>query len=164
MAASMAAAVREVDRGQAVSKVTPVSDAVVASLARRRFATLLLGLFSAVALALAAVGVSGVMACAVAQRTRELGIRMALGARRSHVLALVFGQALRLAGIGVAIGIAAAWGLTRFLKSQLFGVKAHDPLTFAAMAGLLAAVAAAACWLPARRAARVDPMVTLRAE
>jgi len=105
-----------------------------------------------------------VMAYSVAQRTREIGIRMALGAAQSRVLGLVIAQGARLAALGVAIGIASALALSRVLRTLLFGVSATDPLTYAAIGGLLALVALGACWLPARRAARVDPIIALRAE
>jgi putative ABC transport system permease protein len=163
-ARAVTAAIHDADPGQAISRVTPVTESIATSLARRRFGTFLLSLFGGLALALAAVGVFGVMACTVAQRTHEIGIRVALGARRAQVLRMVLGQALRLAGAGVALGLGAAWALVRFLQTMLFAVKPYDPLTFGGMAVLLAAVALGACALPARRATKVDPMVTLRAE
>jgi ABC-type antimicrobial peptide transport system permease subunit len=110
------------------------------------------------------VGIYGVTSYLVAQRTHEIGVRMALGAQRGEVLRLVLGQGARMAAIGVAIGGAAALGLTRFMASQLFGVTAHDPLTFGAVAGVIMFVAVAACYVPARRAMRVDPAVALRSE
>jgi putative ABC transport system permease protein len=125
---------------------------------------LLLALFALVALALAAVGVYGVMSYGVVQRTREIGIRMALGARQRDVLRLVVSGGARLAGAGIGIGIALAVGLSRVLRGMLYGVNAFDPLTYSGLALALALVAFVATWLPARRAARVDPNIALRAE
>ena len=134
------------------------------SLGDRRFSLLLLGAFAGLAVVLALVGIYGVMSYTVAQRTREIGIRMALGAAHGRVLALVVTQGLRLAGLGLAIGVGFALALSGVLRSLLFGVTATDPLTYAAVAAALGAIALCACWLPARRAARVDPVVALRAE
>ena len=113
---------------------------------------------------LAAIGIYGVVSYVVAQRQREIGIRMALGARRSHVLQLMLGQGARMALAGLVIGMIAAFALTRLMASMLYGVKPTDAVTFVLAAGLLCAIALAACWIPARRATRVDPMLALRCE
>jgi putative ABC transport system permease protein len=134
------------------------------SIAQPRFRTTLLSLFGAAALLLAAMGIYGVLAYTVAQQTHEIGIRMALGANPGRVLRLVLARGLRLAGAGTAIGVLAALMLTQLLNSLLFGVSATDPVTFVAVAGLLLGVALLACYVPARRAMRVDPMVALRYE
>jgi len=134
------------------------------SLAARRFSMILLGIFAAIALLLSCVGIYGVISYLVGQRTHEIGIRIALGAQRSDVLRLILGQGARMALIGVAIGIAAGLALTRLMGKMLFGVSAHDPLTFAGVAIVLILVALAACYIPARRAMHTDPIVALRYE
>src|SRR5262249_14756811 len=144
--------------------VRSMTDRVQESLARRRFSMFLLTVFAGFALVLATVGIYGVLAFLVRQGTCEIGIRMSLGATQSSVLRLVVGRGLRLAAYGVAVGLVGAFALTRFLESALFGVKSTDPLTFIAIAVLLLAVASLASYIPARRAARIDPMVTLRNE
>jgi putative ABC transport system permease protein len=130
----------------------------------RRYPMLLIGAFAAVALLLAVIGIYGVMSFSVAQRTRELGIRIALGATRREIAGIVVRDAAVLALMGAAIGIPLALALTRLLASLLYGVTARDPLTYASVAALLCAVAMAAAWLPARRATRVDPTEALRAD
>jgi putative ABC transport system permease protein len=165
---SLAAAVRNevtaIDKDQPVADIQTMEQRLTASLAQPRFNMLLLGIFAAVALALAAVGLYGVMAYGVTQRTHEIGIRMALGAQRSNVLKLVVRQGMAMALIGVVLGLAASFALTRVMASLLFGVSATDPLVFTIIALLLAAVAFIASYIPARRAIKVDPMIALRYE
>jgi putative ABC transport system permease protein len=162
--AELQSVVTSLDKNEALSKVRTMDDVIGASVAQPRFSAMLVGLFAALAVVLAAVGLYGLIAYSVGQRTNEIGIRMALGAQRGDVLRLVLGQGARLAVAGVVIGVVASLGLTRLLASLLFGVSAYDPLTFAAMAVLLCVVALAACYIPARRAMKVDPMVALRYE
>jgi putative ABC transport system permease protein len=165
---SLASAVRgqvaALNKDQAVSNVRTMEQVVAQSVAARRFSMLLLTVFAVVALALASLGIYGLMSYAVVQRTREIGMRMALGARGSDVLKLVIGQGMKLTLAGVALGLLASVALTRTIKNLLFGVSATDSATFVAIALLLTAVALLACWIPARRATRVDPLVTLRHE
>jgi putative ABC transport system permease protein len=156
--------IRAIDSALPVAEVRPMADVVGSSIAQPRFRTALLSLFGAAALLLAAIGIYGVLAYTVAQQTREIGIRMALGANPARVLRLVLARGLRLAGTGTLIGVLAALMLTQLLNSLLFGVSATDPATFVAVAGLLLGVALLACYVPARRAMRVDPMVALRYE
>ena len=134
------------------------------SLARPRFNALLLSIFAGTALLLTAIGLYGVMAYSVSQRTNEIGIRIALGAGRSSIFRLVVGQAMTLVGISLVIGLVGAFAVTRLLNSLLFGVGASDPFTFIAIVLLVSGVAFVAAWLPARRATRVDPIIALRAE
>jgi ABC-type antimicrobial peptide transport system permease subunit len=153
-----------VDPDLPIAKVAPLTVIVKDSLTQSRFSMLLLSAFGALALILASIGIYGVVSYSVGQRTREIGVRMALGAQRRNVLGLVLGQGARLAGLGIAIGLVAAIGVTRLMASLLFGVAPRDPLTFFAVPVLLMAIALLACYIPARRAMRVDPMVALRSE
>jgi putative ABC transport system permease protein len=157
-------AIRSVDPQQPIFSIMPMTRILADAGAERRFSLLLLTLFAGIALLLSVIGIYGVMAYATTQRRQEIGIRMALGAGSRQVLGLVIGQGLRLVALGVAIGLTGAWALSRVLTSQLYGVSARDPLTYLAVALLLGAVALAASYLPARRATRVDPMSSLRAE
>jgi predicted permease len=157
-------AVERVNSQQVVYKFETMEETIDRSLAARRFAMDLLGVFAFLALVLACIGIYGVISYLVGQRTNEIGIRIALGAQRVDVFRLVIGEGAKMALLGVALGIAAAWGLTRFMSDQLFGVSAHDPLTFGGVAVLLSIVAVAACYIPARRAMHVDPIVGLRYE
>jgi putative ABC transport system permease protein len=152
------------DDGLAVFRPRTMDEVVADAMQDTSGQTMLLGIFAALALLLASVGIYGVMAYVVTQRTHEIGVRMALGAQQQDVLRLVLGEGSRLTAIGVALGLAAAFALTRLLRSLLFGVTASDPITFAGVSILLALVAMAACYIPARRASRVDPMVALRYE
>jgi putative ABC transport system permease protein len=156
--------VSALDKELAVSDIASMEQVVSGSIAARRFSTVLLGAFAGLGLLLASIGVYGVVSYSVAQRTREMGIRIALGATRANVLALVVGQGLRLFLLGMAAGSLATFGLTRFMSGILFGISAADPSTFVCVALLLGAVAFLASYIPARRVARVDPMVALRCE
>jgi len=165
---SYVAAVRKeaqaLDGNLAVANVQTTERLVSDSIAAPRFVLLLLGSFACVALLLAGLGIYGVMAYSVAQRTQEIGIRIALGSQARDVLRLVVGQGMKLALVGVGIGLAASFGLTRLMSKLLFSVSPTDPLTFAAIVVLLLLIALLACWVPARRATRVDPLVALRCE
>jgi ABC-type antimicrobial peptide transport system permease subunit len=165
---AFASAVRDALRGfnsKAVLYQPETMDSVIArSLASRRFAMILLAVFAALALVLASIGIYGVISYIAGQRTHEIGIRVALGAQRTDVLKMVLGQGARLAIIGVVMGLVAAAGLTQLMTRILYGVSATDPLTFSAVAIVLTLVALVACYIPARRAVRVDSMVALRHE
>jgi putative ABC transport system permease protein len=158
------AAIREVDPDLPIFDVKTMTEALSESVAQPRFYAVLLGSFAAIALIIAALGIYGVISYAVSQRTRELGIRIALGAQRERVVRLVIGQGLALTLVGIFIGIAGAFALTRLIASLLFGVAPADPLTFAVVGLLFVAVACIASYLPARRAAAVDPIIAMRAE
>jgi putative ABC transport system permease protein len=166
--AALAPAIRQavwsVDREQAIVRVATMDQLVTASAAERRFALILFEAFALTALVLAAAGIYGVLAGSVAERTREIGVRAALGASRGRIVGLVVGQGLALTGLGVGLGVAGAVAATRALAAMLFRVSPLDPSTFVGVTGLLAAVALLACGVPAWRAARVDPVSTLRSE
>ena len=164
LAATIPPAVASVDTSMPVARVESMASLLASSLARQKFAALLLGAFAALALVLAAAGIYAVMSYLVTERTHEVGVRMALGAAPVNVLKLVLTGGLKLALAGVAVGLIGALAATRLLSSQLFGVTPADPLTFLCVTALLGATAALACYVPARRAARVDPMVALRYE
>jgi putative ABC transport system permease protein len=157
-------AVQSIDKDQPLTAISTMKELVSNSVATRRMTLVLLGLFSGLALVLGAIGIYGVISYSVAQRTHEIGIRMALGAPRLDVFRLVVGQGLKLAGLGIAIGVVAAIGLARLMSSLLYGISATDFETFAGVSILLALVAVLACYVPARRAMRVDPTVALRHE
>jgi len=156
--------VRALDQDQPIDNVRTMGELLDRSLSQSKFNLLLLSLFAVVALLLAAIGIYGVMSYSVTQRTREIGVRMALGAQPGDVLRSVIKQGATLVLIGVTIGVAAAWALTRLMATMLFETRATDPATFALIALLLAGIALVACWIPARRAAKVDPIVALRCE
>jgi putative ABC transport system permease protein len=156
--------VARLDRDQPISDVRTMDERIGRSLSGRRFNMVLLALFAGLALTLAAVGIYGIVAYSVTERTHEIGVRVALGAQRRDVIAMVVGQGMTMAATGTAIGVAAAAALARLMSSLLFGVSAVDPATFVAIPALLIGVALAACYVPARRATRVDPLQTLRAE
>ena len=154
--------VQSVDPGIPVFAVRTMDEVVARSLADRRFALTILGVFAGVALLLASIGIYGVMAYTFSQRTHEIGVRVALGAQRSDILRLALGEGMILVAVGLGAGLIGAAIVTRFLRSMLFSVTATDPITFVSIAALLAAVALLACFIPARRATQVDPLVALR--
>jgi putative ABC transport system permease protein len=157
-------AVHSIDSGLPLARVTTLAAIVDTSLAQPRFAMLLLGSFGALTLLLASIGIYGVISYSVVQRTQEIGIRLALGAQRRNVFGMILNQRARLAGLGMAIGLLLAFGVARLMAGFLFGVQPADPLTFAAVCALLLGVAFLACYIPARRATRVDPLTALRYE
>jgi putative ABC transport system permease protein len=156
--------VQAIDKDQPVANPRTLENVISESLGERKFQMMLLTVFGAIALVLASVGIYSVVAYSVAQRGREIGIRMALGAQRSSVLRMVVGSGLRLALLGIGIGLLGAFAMTQALRKALYQVSATDPATFLGVAALLLAIAVVASWAPARRATRVDPMVSLRAE
>jgi putative ABC transport system permease protein len=164
LAKPLAAAVAAADPEQPVHDLKTMEQIVDEALVARRFAMALLAIFALLAVLLATVGLYAVVAYTVSQRTREIGIRMALGAQAREVRRMVVGQAIRLVAVGLGLGAAGALALTHFMRKMLFGVSAADPATYMAVAALLAVVAIAASWLPAHRASRVDPMIALRGD
>jgi putative ABC transport system permease protein len=164
LANSLREVIKQMDKDQYVAAIQPMTNLVAESVARRRFNAMLTGLFAVVALVLASIGIFGVLNYTVAQRTQEMGLRVALGAQTRDVLQLVLGQGLRLILLGLAVGLVVSLALTRVLASMLFGVTPTDPVTFVAVSFLLASVALLACYIPARRATKVDPLVALRYE
>ena len=162
MAASVRAAVRRVEQRVPVYDIATLENQLGGYLAQRRFQTSLLTGFSVVALLMAAVGIYGLIQYSIATRTREIGLRIAIGAQAGDIFRMIIGEGLTLSLTGVAIGLVGAWWLGRAGSSLLFGVTASDPLTFTTVSLLLTAVATAACYFPARRAMRVDPIVALR--
>jgi putative ABC transport system permease protein len=164
LAASLRGAVQELDKELPLYQVRSMESRVSDSLTRQRFSMTLLTALAGLALVLAVVGIFSVMSFLVTQRTHEIGIRTALGAQRRDVLRLILGQGMRLTMIGIAIGLVLSFTLTRLMKEFLYEVRATDPLTFAGVAILLTAVALLACWIPARRVTKVDPMIALRFE
>jgi len=164
MAAAIKGQVAALDPTLPAANIQRLEETVSESVNQPRFTATLLGLFAAVALLLAAVGIYGVMAYSVAQRTQEIGIRMALGAHPGHIVTMVLRQGMGETALGVTAGLAAALALTGAIEKLLFKIEPTDPLTFAGVVAVLASSAFAACWIPARRATRVDPMVALRYE
>ncbi|MGH9802566.1 MAG: FtsX-like permease family protein, partial [Blastocatellia bacterium] len=164
LAASVRGVIKSADSDLPIFRVRTMDQFVADSMTQRRFALLLICIFACLALLLSAIGLYGVMAYSVTQRTHELGLRMALGAQASDVLKLVVKQGMLLAVFGLALGVVGAIFLSRLMKTMLFNVSATDPLVFVAIALTLAAVALLACFIPARRATKVDPMVALRYE
>jgi predicted permease len=164
LATAIRGAVREVDANLPIFELRSQEEQITRHVAQERLFATLTSIFGGLALLLTCIGLYGLLAHQVTARTREIGIRMALGAQLRPVMTLVLGEGLRLTAISVVLGIGASLALTRFVSSVMFGVRPHDPATLIAASVLLISVAALACWLPARRAARVDPMKALRAE
>jgi putative ABC transport system permease protein len=164
LAAAARREIQAIDKDQPVADVRTMQSWIDELTARSRFGTLLLSIFAGLALILAAIGIYGVMSYSVTQRTHELGIRIALGAQTRDVLKLILGRGFGLTLVGIALGLAASFALTRVMSSLLYGVSATDPVTFGGLSLLLTSVALLACYLPTRRAMKVDPMVALRNE
>ncbi len=164
VANSIRQAAEKVESTAVLYDIRPMEEIVSRSISKQRLTLFLLTAFSALALVLSSVGIYGVISYLTGQRTHEIGVRVALGASRSDVLRMVLGEGMRITLIGVAIGLAAAFGLTRLITTIIYGVGATDPITFATVAILLSAIALFACYIPARRAMRVDPMIALRHE
>jgi putative ABC transport system permease protein len=164
MAPTVKSQIQLIDKDLPIDEAKTMQQLLAESISGRRFNMLLLTVFGAVALVLAVVGIYGLMSYSVAQRTHEIGIRVAIGAQPRDVFRMVIGQGMMLAMIGVAFGLAGAFGLTRLMATMLFGVEPTDPTTFVIVAVLLSAVALVACFIPARRATKVDPLVALRYE
>ena len=166
--ASLTAAIQKeflaVDALLPISNVRLMEDVIARSIARQNFNMVLLSIFGAIALLLAAIGIYGLMSYSVEQSTHDIGVRLALGAARRDIMSLVVGRGMRLAGLGLAVGVAGAYAAARLLSRMLYGVRPGDPLTFAAVVVALGTVALLACYLPARRATNVDPIVALRQE
>jgi predicted permease len=163
-ATALRAALKSVDSELAVANVYTMEEVISRSMAARQMNPVLLGAFSVIALVLATAGLYGVISYTVSQRTRELGIRMALGAQPADVVKLVMRQGTRLAALGLGAGLAGAFGLSRFMEGLLYGVSTKDPLTFGSLALLLGIIALLATWMPARRASRVDPIIAIKGE
>jgi putative ABC transport system permease protein len=164
LSAAVRSEIRQLDPAVPVRGMRSMEQLVGTSVAPQRFNMSLLGLFAALGLVLAAVGIYGLIAYGVSQRTHEIGLRMALGAQASDVMKMVVGRGMALVMIGIVVGLGASYALTRLMKTLLFGVSATDPLTFTLIALSLGLIALMACWIPARRAAKVDPMIALRCE
>jgi putative ABC transport system permease protein len=164
LAPAVRGAVLAIDKNQPVYDIKTMDDVLSVSIAKNRLVAQLFGVFAIFALLLATIGIYGVISYGVIQRTQEIGIRMALGAQSHDVLRLVVGQGMGLVSLGIGIGLTAAFGLTRLLSSLLYGVSAIDPLIYASVVVLLAIIAFLACYIPARRATKVDPMIALRYE
>jgi putative ABC transport system permease protein len=164
LTAAVQGQVREIDRDQPVTNVITMAETLSRSIWQPRLYTILFGVFASVALILASIGIYGVMSYSVTQRTHEVGIRMALGARPRDVLKMIVRQGMSLTAVGIGVGLIGAFLLTRLMSGLLYGVSATDPLTFILISLTLAGVALVACAVPARRATRVDPMIALRYE
>jgi putative ABC transport system permease protein len=162
--AAVTEAIRQTDPSLPGTQVMTLDNLLSQSVSPQRFSAVLIGILAGLALVLSAVGIYGVMSYTVGQRTQEIGVRMALGAQPGDILSLIVGRGVALAMTGITVGLLGALALTRFLSSLLFGVRAKDPIIFGSVALLLMLVALAACYIPARRAMKVDPMVALRYE